>query len=228
MGCRFIIAPYDAATRIGGTSRAAHIWRELVPKEQQVFYDRFLSPIIPSIVEFEAENACRQGHIPFLLGGDHSLTYYLVKGAVSFYGPITIVHFDAHHDHYPQAQINHFTVFYHIEKRLPVKIIPVGHRYEIATPVPVELTSIITGPTYISVDVDYFSPNLVSSVSHPVSCDSTQGRCDLLSFKRSLDKIEGLIVGLDLVEWMGARKTSEEFSFIESVFSLLCDKCNRK
>jgi agmatinase len=38
------------------------------------------------------------GGIPFFIGGDHSITYPLVKSAVDMYGEISMIHFDAHSD----------------------------------------------------------------------------------------------------------------------------------
>lgn len=40
----------------------------------------------------------RTGHIPFFLGGDHSITYPVVRAAVKELGPVSIIHIDAHSD----------------------------------------------------------------------------------------------------------------------------------
>lgn len=225
MTSRFIIAPYDATTRKGGTANVADLWRAMKPNKNVVEYERYLGPLIPPLVGFEVHSAYRYRQIPFTLGGDHSLTYHALKAVVSCYGPVNVVHFDAHHDAYPQTQINHFTVFHHIKKRLPVTVFPVGHRYQIKAGES-ELIQFVEGYTYISVDVDYFDPSLVASVVHPVASADEHRPCNLESFARSLDRIVGQVVGIDLVEWMGSPSDSEEYQFIKQVLSLLSAKGN--
>jgi arginase len=204
---------------------AARCWRAFTPEARTVVYERNLGPLIPTIVEFEVSTACRARQIPFTLGGDHSLSYHALKSIVSHYGPVNVVHFDAHHDAYTQVQVNHFTLFYHLQRRLPVKIYPVGHRYQVAGGSS-KLRETVKGNTYVSLDVDYFDPALVGSVGHAVPCSAEQGSCDLKALEDSLDKISGPIVGLDLVEWMGAPENSEEYRFVRRVFSLLDSKCD--
>ncbi|MBL3363872.1 agmatinase, partial [Klebsiella pneumoniae] len=38
--------------------------------------------------------------VPLALGGDHAVTFPLVEAAATCFGPVTILHFDAHPDLY--------------------------------------------------------------------------------------------------------------------------------
>lgn len=40
----------------------------------------------------------RTGHVPFFIGGDHSITYPVIQSAVKELGPVSIIHIDAHSD----------------------------------------------------------------------------------------------------------------------------------
>lgn len=46
------------------------------------------------------------------LGGDHSITYPLLKAHAAKYGPLAVVHFDSHTDTYRFDHVQHATPFY--------------------------------------------------------------------------------------------------------------------
>lgn len=48
---------------------------------------------------------------PLLLGGDHSLTHYVLRALIARGQRFGIIHFDAHHDMGPSATVSHANVF---------------------------------------------------------------------------------------------------------------------
>ena len=72
----------------------------------------------PAAIEAHAERILDAGCVMLTLGGDHFITYPLLKAHAKKHGPISLVHFDAHSDTWPDADdsqqgISHGTMFYH-------------------------------------------------------------------------------------------------------------------
>lgn len=217
--------PFDAAARTGGPAGAHLSWSQIVPLEHNpVFLRRERGPLLPNLLEQRVLRICAEGGIPITLGGDHSLTWHAVLPLVSLYGrAMTIVHFDAHHDAYPGIQLNHYTVFGIIRRRLGVQTVGVGYRHDVSAPASPLLIEKIRTPVYISVDVDYFDPRLVPSVGHAVPC-AADSVCDLASFEKSLAQIEGPVMGGDIVEWCGAPSDSTEHRFIANFYRMFSNR----
>lgn len=214
-----LIAPYDSGSRYCGASRSLASWRRLTEGYALVTeIGRELSTSTPLFVEGWARDAALGHRAPLLLGSDHSLSFGAVRGLVSFYGPLTILHFDAHHDAYKRTDLNHYTVFYHLCRMLPVTVVPAGYRFDAySDPIP---EAMITGNTYISLDVDYFSPSDIPSVTAPVA---TASPVSIDQFRSALNKATGAIVGADIVEWCGATNARER-DFVKAVLDCLLDK----
>lgn len=51
-------------------------------------------------IEFISKEFFTNKDIPFFIGGDHSITYPIIKAACSSYSEINVIHFDAHTDTY--------------------------------------------------------------------------------------------------------------------------------
>ena len=51
-------------------------------------------------VMFDSEMLNEDGEIPVALGGDHAVTFPLVEAAAACFGPLNILHIDAHPDLY--------------------------------------------------------------------------------------------------------------------------------
>lgn len=75
-------------------------------------YDDIVPPVPDSeatslLIKERLETIHRDGRLPLMIGGDHSLTYPMVKALKQITGrPFVIVHFDAHPDIYPDFQGN--------------------------------------------------------------------------------------------------------------------------
>jgi agmatinase len=54
--------------------------------------------LVPGVVEAQAAQIIGAGPLLLTLGGDHSVTYSLLKAHAAKYGPLALVQFDAHQD----------------------------------------------------------------------------------------------------------------------------------
>ena len=152
---------------------------------------------------------------PICLGGDHAITYPIVKGFRGQYDKLSILHFDAHPDLYDNFENNphsHASPFARImENNLADRLVQVGirtatgHQREQAERFGVEMIEMkdlpdklhieFDGPVYVSVDIDGLDPACAPGVSHPEPGG--------LSTRQVLDVIhtfEGKLVGADIVE----------------------------
>ncbi len=161
---------------------------------------------------------------PLSLGGDHSITYPIIKAFAEKYEKLNIFHIDAHPDLFENFEDNlfsHASPFARImENDLVNKLVQVGIR----TINPAQQTQIDTfnvevhdminfdssmnfdfdGPVYISIDLDGFDPAFAPGVSH----HEPGG----LSTRQALQMIQNLdyeIVGADIVEYNPDRDINE-------------------
>jgi agmatinase len=160
---------------------------------------------------------------PVSLGGDHSITYPILRALGKRIPAITLVHFDAHPDLYANYEGNphsHASPFARIcEEKLVERLIQIGIRTlnaqqeEQAEKYGVEMFEMrnlpdlakldVTGPIYISFDLDVLEPGLAPGVSH--------WEPGGLTTREALDYIQALpapIVGADVVEFNPVRDRS--------------------
>jgi len=163
------------------------------------------------------------GKRPVSLGGDHSITFPIVKAFSRRYADLTIVHFDAHPDLYDEFEgnrLSHACPFARImECGLAKRLVQVGirtmvrHQREQAEKFGVEVVEMrslpayeklkMTGPVYISFDMDVLDPAFAPGVSH-----REPGGMSVREAIAHLHAIEGEIVGADLVEYNPVRDVS--------------------
>jgi len=157
---------------------------------------------------------------PVLLGGDHSVTYPILKAFARRYPELTIIHFDAHPDLYDEfegSRVSHACPFARImEERLAKRLVQlgirtmVGHQREQAAKFGVEVVEMralpafermkVQGPVYISFDVDVLDPAFAPGISH-----REPGGMTVREAIAHLHAIEGRIVGADIVEFNPAQ-----------------------
>lgn len=157
------------------------------------------------------------GGIPLAIGGDHSVTYPLVKGGAALSGPPVILHLDAHGDLYDRLDGNrysHATPFARImEEGSASQLLQVGvrsltshqreqiERFEVrATEMrDFELTATLAnlprGPLYLSLDIDVLDPAFAPGVSH-----HEPGGMNVRELLSILHALKGPIIGADIVE----------------------------
>jgi len=157
-----------------------------------------------------------KGERPVSLGGDHSVTYPIMKTFTRGYPELTIVHFDAHPDLYDEfegSRMSHACPFARImEERLAKRLVQVGirtmngHQREQATRFGVEVAEMralpaydrlrIQGPVYVSFDMDVLDPAFAPGISH-----REPGGMTVREAIAHLHAVEGRIVGADVVEY---------------------------
>ena len=149
------------------------------------------------------------------LGGDHSITFPILRACGRHYEDLTVVHIDAHPDLYDDLDgnpLSHASPFARaMEAGCMTRLVQLGirtanpHQRVQASRFGVEMLSpreldqfdprSIGGPIYVSVDLDGLDPSVAPGVSH----HEPGG----LSFREVLDVLDGLpgpIVGADIVE----------------------------
>lgn len=161
------------------------------------------------------QQTCAEGRVPILLGGDHAVTYPILRGIAAVHGPVSILHFDAHPDIYDSLLDNprsHASPFARImEDRLATRLVQVGirtlnaHCREQADRFGVEIVPmrdfavsavpIPIGPLYISIDLDGLDPAYAPGVSH-----HEPGGLSVRQVLDVLARVEGPVVGADVVE----------------------------
>jgi len=157
-----------------------------------------------------------EGKRPVSLGGDHSITYPIVKAVARRYAELTIFHFDAHPDLYEEFEgnrLSHACPFARImEAGLAKRLVQVGirtangHQRQQAQRFGVEMVEMrmlpgyeklrAWGPVYITFDMDVLDPGFAPGVSH-----REPGGMTVREAIAHLHAIAGEIVGADLVEY---------------------------
>jgi len=157
-----------------------------------------------------------QGQSPVCLGGDHSITYPILRAFARRFADLTIVHFDAHPDLYEVFDGNrysHACPFARImEQGLAKRLIQIGirtmnaHQRQQAARFGVEVVQMrelpaseklkFAGPIYISFDIDVLDPAFAPGISH-----REPGGMSVREAVAHLHAITGDIVGADIVEY---------------------------
>lgn len=160
-------------------------------------------------------DALNAGAIPIALGGDHAVTYPILRAIAAAHGPVTILHFDAHPDIYDELggdRRSHASPFARImEDGLARRLVQVGirtmnrHCREQAERFGVEVIEArhfrpgclptLEGPLYISIDLDGFDPAFAPGVSH-----HEPGGLSVRDVTDILLNLEVPIAGADVVE----------------------------
>jgi agmatinase len=157
-----------------------------------------------------------QGKRPVSLGGDHSITFPIVKAFARRHPGLTILHFDAHPDLYDEFEgnrLSHACPFARImEAGLAKRLVQIGirtinrHQREQAKRLGVEVVEMAAlpayeklraaGPIYVTFDMDALDPAFAPGVSH-----REPGGMSTREAIAHLHAIQGEIVGADVVEY---------------------------
>ncbi len=164
-----------------------------------------------------------KGAVPIVLGGDHSITYPVLKAFARRFKPLNILHFDAHPDLYDDLygdRLSHACPFARIlEDGLAAGVVQVGVRAVTAAHRAralkhgvrmIEMKDIreplhlrFADPVYISFDMDALDPAFAPGVSH-----HEPGGLSTRQAVQIIQALKGSIVGLDIVELNPARDPS--------------------
>ena len=154
---------------------------------------------------------------PLILGGDHAITYPVLRAMADRHGPLHILHFDAHpdlYDHYEGNRYAHACPFARImEAGLASHLVQVGirtmnpHQHAQAERFGVEVHTMATldlasfqpefdGPVYISFDLDVLDPAFAPGVSH-----HEPGGLSTREALRMVQRLSAPVLGADVVEY---------------------------
>ena len=162
-----------------------------------------------------------QGPGLLTIGGDHFISYPLLKAHAEKYGaPLSLLHFDAHSDTWDDedGRIDHGTMFYHAAKQGivdPAASVQIGlrttnpdtlgfnifdgpwvHEHGIAAVVEETRSIVADRPVYLTFDIDCLDPSYAPGTGTPV--------CGGLTTHQAMSIIRGLsginLIGMDLVE----------------------------
>lgn len=148
------------------------------------------------------------------LGGDHAVTYPVVKAYAKQFGALNILHLDAHpdlYDVYDGNRYSHACPFARImEEGLAARLVQVGiramnpHQREQAERFGVEVNTVqdgeaqiaFEGPVYLSLDMDVLDPAFAPGVSH-----HEPGGLSTRDVLRIIQGLQAPLVGADIVEF---------------------------
>jgi agmatinase len=183
-------------------------------------FDHGLPESIVPFVERFIDEILANGTASLVMGGDHFVTYPVLRSYAKVHGPLSLVHFDAHSDTWGEKRqrLNHGTMFYHAVREGLVddsRSVQIGLRTTNDEPmnfnildarwvhrngpesVAAEVKRIVGGnKVYLTFDIDCLDPGFAPGTGTPV--------CGGLSTHQALEIIRGLaginLVGMDIVE----------------------------
>ena len=153
--------------------------------------------------------------LPLSLGGDHAITYPIMRAIHAKHGPVGILHFDAHPDLYDEYEGNKLSdacPFARImENGLASRLVQVGIRtqnahqkeqakrfgvetYEMIKGEPSTFTPDFSGKVYLTIDMDALDPAYAPGVSH-----HEPGGLSVRTLIDIIHRMEGKVIGADIV-----------------------------
>jgi agmatinase len=212
-------------------------------------------------VESRVSELIEKECLPLIIGGDHSISYPVMKTLAKRWGPLALVHIDSHSDlwdDYFGSRFAHGTMFRRaLEDGILGKgsVIQIGIRgqlyaeddEDIAREYGVEIIRIeqalrlgaeelgnrcsrLTGPVYVSVDIDSVDPAFAPGTGTPAVGGFTS--LNILQLLRQLHRLR--IVGTDIVEVSPPYDVAGTTAYLAAnlVFEIMCqlalrarDKC---
>ncbi len=187
-----------------------------------------------SLITGSVENIISKGCKLICLGGDHSITFPIVKAYANMYEKLNILHFDAHPDLYDNLDNNpysHASPFARImENQFASRLVQIGirtlngHQRDQADKFNVEIHEMKDGPIqpesllfdapiYISLDLDCLDPGFAPGVSH-----YEPGGMSTRDVIHIIQNIKGNVVGADIVEYNPLQDFNNMTSMVAAKF----------
>lgn len=188
-------------------------------------------------IEHEITKLAKSGNIPLALGGDHAITYPIIKALSGQYSSLTILHFDAHPDLYDEFEgdrYSHACPFARImELGCVNRLLQFGIRtanahqkaqiakfgvetHDMMFLQEHEINLNIRGPVYISIDMDCLDPAYAPGVSHREPGGMSVR--EVLNVIHQLRHQECQIIGADVVEYNPSRDIDNMTSVVAAKF----------
>lgn len=166
-------------------------------------------------IERAIAHLLESGLRPVALGGDHSVTYPVLRAVRRMHPRLTVLHVDAHADLYEEFEgdrYSHACPFARVmEEGLADRLVQVGvrtlngHQREQAERYGVEVYDmmrwaagerpVVEGPVYLSLDLDGLDPAFAPGVSH-----REPGGLTVREVLTLIQGVPGPLVGADVVE----------------------------
>ena len=185
-----------------------------------VFFDQGEPHKIPDVLAKAYSEFVDKDVTTLTLGGDHFVSYPILKSLHAKHGPISLIHFDAHSDTWKDAdgRIDHGTMFYHAAKEGIVDVntsIQIGmrtynaethgyqvldarwlHQHGVDAGIQTIVERVGNAKCYVSFDVDFLDPSYAPGTGTPVVGGfSTHAGLQLIRGLAGLN-----IIGMDVVE----------------------------
>ncbi|WP_144677496.1 agmatinase [Desulfitobacterium sp. LBE] len=184
------------------------------------------------VIEAAARQVVEDGKFPIFLGGEHLVTYPLLKPFIEKYPELRVVHFDAHADlrtDYSGEPNSHATVMRKISEALgPHRVYQFGIRSgtreeflfakehnhlvveEVLEPLKAVLPELKGKPVYVTLDIDVVDPAFA-----PGTGTQEAGGCTSREIIKAVHALSELdVVGFDLVEVSPLIDTSERTALL--------------
>ncbi|WP_457679387.1 agmatinase [Thermovibrio sp.] len=173
-------------------------------------------PTSPELMVKEVYQFVKGVKCPVALGGEHSITYPIVKALSERFGELTVVQFDAHADlreSYLGTPYSHACVMRRVLELPNTRLIQVGIRsgtkeeFELMESSPritylkevsllPELLKEVKAPLYFTIDIDFFDPSFAPGTGTPEHCGASP-----VDFFNAIYKLPAAdVVGFDVVE----------------------------
>lgn len=194
-------------------------------------------------LEKRIEQITGAGAKPLTFGGDHSITFPVLRAMARHRPDITILHFDAHPDLYHELDgnpLSHASPFARImENKLASRLIQVGirtlnqHQADQAERFQVEIHPMkdwrgpeqlnLSGPLYVSIDIDALDPAYAPGVSH-----LEPGGLSVRQIIDVLHSIDVPVIGADIVEYNPSRDINGMTAMVATkLYKEVCGKMLR-
>ncbi len=183
-------------------------------------------------MEEVAEKIFADKKFPLFLGGEHLVTYPLIKACHKFYPDLVVIHFDAHADlreDYEGEEQSHATVINKVAKLLgPKRVYQFGirsgikqefefakeytHMYvdEIFPALEKVVDELQNKPVFITLDIDVVDPAFAPGTGTP-----EPGGCTARELLAAIHTMKTLnVVGMDIVEVSPLNDESERTAFL--------------
>jgi arginase len=167
------------------------------------------------LIEFGMAAVLRDGFRPIALGGDHSVTVPVLRAVHAAREPFTVLHIDAHPDLYEEFEgdrYSHACPFARVmEEQLASRLVQVGirtmtgHQSTQAARFDVDVIDMrawargtrpsVSGPVYLSIDLDGIDPAHAPGVSH-----QEPGGLTVRDVIGLIQECGGTLIGADVVE----------------------------
>lgn len=168
-----------------------------------------------AVIEKTVADCLNAGLTPLSIGGDHSVTYPILKAVAAAHGSVNVLHIDAHPDlyeYYEGDRYSHACPFARaLEDGLIKSLVQVGircwdpdsrafaekHGVKVLRPDEIDGVpqSVFSGPLYLTIDLDGLDPAYAPGVSHP-----EPGGLSTLDVLKLIRRIKGPLIGADIVE----------------------------